>query len=104
MCPGALAYISNIVRDWFKSWNKIFSVFPIVFISNDKPIEADCCSTALLGKCHICEISKYWVTFSALRQSQGDSPNILGAEGNYNWMSASTNSSGQEGKALEIPW
>lgn len=56
----------------------MFSVFPIVFINNDKPIEADCCSTVLQEKCHICELSKYWVTFSALRQSAGDSPNILG--------------------------
>lgn len=39
ICPGALACISNIVTDWFKSRNKMFSVFPIVFINNDKPIE-----------------------------------------------------------------
>lgn len=39
ICPGALACISNTVTDWFQSQNKMFSVFPIVFINNDKPIE-----------------------------------------------------------------
>lgn len=63
ICPGALACMSNIVRDWFKSWSKMFSVFPVVFINNDKPIEADCYSTVILEKCHICELSKYWWCF-----------------------------------------
>lgn len=39
ICPGALACISNTVMDWFKSRNKTFSVFPIVFINSDKAIE-----------------------------------------------------------------
>lgn len=54
-----------------------------MFINSDKPIEADCHSTVLLEKCHICELPKSWVMFSALRQSRGDSPDTLGREGNY---------------------
>lgn len=104
ICPGALAYISNAVRDWFKSWSKVFSVFPIFFISSDKPIWADCYSTVLLEKCHICGLSKYWMMFSALRQSRGNSSDILGMEGNYVWMLPSANSSGEAGKASEVPW
>lgn len=81
ICPGALACISNIVTDWFKSWNKMFSVFPIVFINNDKPIEL----TAT--------VQFYWenVTFVNLPNSGWhfllwgslgeDSPDTLGTEG-----------------------